>query len=663
MGVKATIKRIWRDPAGEGLVLLLITGIAALLRLTAIGTMPPGLYHDEAYNGLDALGVLGGRTPIFFGANNGREPLFIYLLAAGVGLWGRSPGALRLVSALLGTLTIPAIYWLGRELFDREVATLAALLALTTVWMLNLSRVAFRAVAMPPLMALSLALLWRGLRQRRLGPLACAGLFYGLSFYTYLAARFSLVSLFFFIVYNWLQGKDAFWTSGWALFGLLSLVVIAPLGLYFAGHCQDTLGRAAQVSIFNPAIHGGHPWGTLLRHTWHTLRGFFYRGDFIPRHNVPLRPVFTPLVGLAFLGGVGLSIRRSRRWPAYGLCLIWLGTMLLPTILAEDAPHMLRGSGILPVLFLFPALGLVELRRWAARAGLARVGSAMVGGILALGAARDVSDYARHLRSEAVYYNFEGGATELSAEVNRFLGIGWSGRSPIIPVTGRRAYIDAKLWRDWASLRYLCPDSEALEIWEQVGRVANPPPEKDILLVLWPYQDLEPALSLLPRDKVISLRRGAWERGDLEEHSRLLYVAFRSLSADAVPRNVDAVWEGDIRLLGYRLVPTGDDALLVELYWQAHQAVEASYTVFCHLLCQGEPIGQHDGLPAEGYYPTERWRLGDIVEDRHLARLTAPYDERTCEVEVGLYRRETMQRLALLDEGGQPTQRTSVSLH
>ena len=167
MGVKATIKRIWRDHAGEGLVLLLITGIAAFLRLTAIDTMPPGLYHDEAYNGLDALGVLGGRTPIFFEANNGREPLFIYLLAVGVGLWGRSPGALRLVSALLGTLTIPAIYWLGRELFDREVATLAALLALTTVWMLNLSRVAFRAVAMPPLMALSLALLWRGLRQRR----------------------------------------------------------------------------------------------------------------------------------------------------------------------------------------------------------------------------------------------------------------------------------------------------------------------------------------------------------------------------------------------------------------------------------------------------------------------------------------------------------------
>ena len=33
MGVKATIKGIRRNPAGEGLVLLLITGVVALLRL------------------------------------------------------------------------------------------------------------------------------------------------------------------------------------------------------------------------------------------------------------------------------------------------------------------------------------------------------------------------------------------------------------------------------------------------------------------------------------------------------------------------------------------------------------------------------------------------------------------------------------------------------
>ncbi len=91
------------------LTVMTMTVIAAALRLVALDRWPPGLYHDEAFNGLDALRVLQGDTPIFFTANNGREPLFIYLQALSVALFGRSPGALRLVSAIVGTLTIPTL--------------------------------------------------------------------------------------------------------------------------------------------------------------------------------------------------------------------------------------------------------------------------------------------------------------------------------------------------------------------------------------------------------------------------------------------------------------------------------------------------------------------------------------------------------------------------
>ena len=36
---------------------------ATALRLVALGTVPPGLYHDEAAHGLDALDVLQGDLP------------------------------------------------------------------------------------------------------------------------------------------------------------------------------------------------------------------------------------------------------------------------------------------------------------------------------------------------------------------------------------------------------------------------------------------------------------------------------------------------------------------------------------------------------------------------------------------------------------------------
>jgi hypothetical protein len=53
--------------------------LGAALRLIALDQVPPGLSHDEAYNGITALEVwLLGRRDIFFEIYNGIEPLIIY---------------------------------------------------------------------------------------------------------------------------------------------------------------------------------------------------------------------------------------------------------------------------------------------------------------------------------------------------------------------------------------------------------------------------------------------------------------------------------------------------------------------------------------------------------------------------------------------------------
>ena len=52
----------WVPPA-----LLVVLLVAAGLRFWQLGQLPPGLYHDEAYNGLDALSLLQGWTfPQFY---------------------------------------------------------------------------------------------------------------------------------------------------------------------------------------------------------------------------------------------------------------------------------------------------------------------------------------------------------------------------------------------------------------------------------------------------------------------------------------------------------------------------------------------------------------------------------------------------------------------
>ena len=51
------------------LQLALILAVAAFFRLWQIDALPPGLFGDEATDGLDALDILAGRGAIFFPAN------------------------------------------------------------------------------------------------------------------------------------------------------------------------------------------------------------------------------------------------------------------------------------------------------------------------------------------------------------------------------------------------------------------------------------------------------------------------------------------------------------------------------------------------------------------------------------------------------------------
>ena len=142
--------------------------MAACFRLWQIGSIPPGLFGDEATDGLDALDVLAGRGAIFFSANFGREGLHMWLVAGMFRLMGVTPLALRLPSALAGIATALATYWLGRELvaatddgrqttddadsssrLSSFVPLIAALYIATSYWHVHFSRFGIRGVFTP----------------------------------------------------------------------------------------------------------------------------------------------------------------------------------------------------------------------------------------------------------------------------------------------------------------------------------------------------------------------------------------------------------------------------------------------------------------------------------------------------------------------------------
>jgi len=364
----------------ELFALFVITILALFFRLYRLHAIPLGLHYDEAANGVDALGVLQGVRPIFFEANHGREPLFIYLIAASIGILDRNSLAIRVVSAIIGTATIPVTYFLVKELFSkvsdspRRLALLTSLWLALSYWHINFSRIGYRGILLPLLSSLSFYFLWRGWNlpaqgKGRLLSFVLSGVSLGVSLYTYIPSRFlPLVLLSFAGCLSITTTKERRWASEFGaslLVILVALLIFSPLGYYFIHHFDVFVKNARNVSIFNPYWNQGSVPRTLARSILKTLGMFFIpKGDTNWRHNPAQRPVFDPLTAPLFLLGAGVALRNYKRGP-YLFTMLWMVVMSFPAILTASAmPHSLRSTGMLPAAYVFPAIGVEALWRW-----------------------------------------------------------------------------------------------------------------------------------------------------------------------------------------------------------------------------------------------------------------------------------------------------------
>ena len=99
--------------------------------------------------------------------------------------------------------------------------------------------------------------------------------------------------------------------------------------------------------------------------------------------------------------------------------------------------------------------------------------------------------------------------------------------------------------------------------------------------------------------------------------------------------------------LSARAINPGE-TLTVTLYWQANTAPSQDYKVFVHLIGQdGQRVAQRDTDPQNGAAPTGRWQPGQIVVDSHSLDISPGTAPGAYHFQVGLYDRETGQRLPI----------------
>ncbi len=282
---------------------------------------------------------------------------------------------------MLGLLTVAVTYWAVRELFascllppasttrskmqeagGNFIAGLAMMFIATSFWHVLMSRLGFRSISEPLIQALALAALFRGLRLNRWGWIILAGALVGLNLYTYLAARLfpvAIAAIFLFLI-AFDRGQRRLRFAQFIVVTGMALLVFAPLGLYFLNNPSAFLTRIQQVA---PQAQQA---AALLENIGRALGMFFISGDPYIRFNLPARPLFSIVWGVFFLIGLIIALigvfrgRTVWRKTAYFSVIVTTFIMLLPTALAvnEITPSNLRAIGMMPLVFVFPALGV-----------------------------------------------------------------------------------------------------------------------------------------------------------------------------------------------------------------------------------------------------------------------------------------------------------------
>jgi len=413
----------WTINISQWTVLLIAaTALVFFFRFYQTASIPPEPFSDHAEKILDVYDISQGDTQIFFIRNTGREAFQMYwtLLVAKLFGTGLSFLSLKLGTAILGFLTLPFIYLLGKEIGGRRVGLFAFILTGIGYWPNVISRVGLRFPLYPLFVAPTLFFLIRGLRTRNRNDFLLSGLFLGLGLHGYSPFRivpFVVVAAF---VLYWLhdQSKGArkdslIWLM---LLGLTSLFIFLPLLRYWFDDPQMFGFRAMTrlSSLENPITEP--LFNIFFSNVWNALKMFNFDDGEIWVHSVMNRPALDVISAALFIIGVVLVLVRyirNRHWLDLFL-LVSIPLLLLPSILSlaypGENPALNRASGAYIPAFLLGAMALdglvtaigVERKRAFVAWGLV--------GILLLISARQNYDLVFHQYNDS----FRGGSWNTS---------------------------------------------------------------------------------------------------------------------------------------------------------------------------------------------------------------------------------------------------------
>jgi len=599
---------------------------------------------------------------------------YLYTTAPELYVWGRA------LTAVLGALTVPLLYLLGRRMFNWRVALLAALALALSAYHVQHSH--FITTDAPTGVWVTLALLgaWGVATTGHWRAYVLAGAAAGLAAGTkYNAGVIGLalgVAAALYVLAAWREGK---WGALWRLAGVHGARLLAAAALATLVFLLTTPFAILDFAAFRR---------DMLINAQHYASGS--HGDFIGRWRLDGYLAFFWRDGLAWpaalslLAGLPLlALRAPRQTAILGVAVLAGGGLLL-----TQAVNFNRNTlPLFPPLFLLAAAAAMALadalgRLLARGAGVSgpqvidirpdgapstaevhreRMGR-WAGGVIAVAlGALLLGPHLLETRWLLSYWSkphtLVAAAEALRAQPRGMLAaveanpVQWAGDPAVTPV--RWLGTHPPDWYRARGYRYLLVNSERYDLADRPA-----------------YERLvrgAPAILALP-DRSLGLQPGpGGALLDLGEHVEMIPFTRRP-----------ARFGGLIDLLGYELAPgeprsritplEGADAraapagasVQINLYWRALAPLDRDYTLFVHVYdAGGQRVAQRDLPLRYEDYPTSRWQPGELVIDRADMPLPGlppgPY-----RLLVGLY--DAATGAPLPTETGAPVELTTLTV-
>jgi len=353
----------------EILILAGIVLVGVFLRTCQLTQHPFPWSGDEASVGIEGRRILIGEVTDFFAAGWSGQPNWSFVPTALAEIvFGKTFLAVRIVSALEGTLAVFFLYLLARELFDRKVATLAAGFLAAFPVHLQFSRIGVNNIIDSFTVCLGLWLTVRAIRKGRPADYLWAGLAGGLAFYTYVGSRLVLALAMVAIAYTAIRQRGylrAQWRNILIFLGM-AVLVISPLAFYFSRHPDIFMTRLGQESIFlnnwlvRQSENSGQSIAAILwKQFTDTALVYISQSAVGNFFNSPI-PYLTVFGSIFFLFGMGFAFFRLLETRMMTLLVWFWSVVIFGGVLTLSPPANTRLVMTGPTVAIFLALGIYK---------------------------------------------------------------------------------------------------------------------------------------------------------------------------------------------------------------------------------------------------------------------------------------------------------------